>query len=643
MLRLRRTDMPISSTFLWQQLIRDREANAPWQRLRPNWLMFLQLLILAALVFALARPFAEVDTITTGRIVLLLDASASMTATDMDGGRSRFEAAQEIALDAVNTLSSEDTMTVIRVGEVPEVLAAASRDRSVLRNAIRDAEPSTVSGDWAGAITLAAAGGRGVDNLRVVVLSDGGLPPNLPEIPGDVLYEKVGREDDNFALTALSVRALPNEPPQLFAQVRNFGDTDIEVIFAIELDDELFNAFPYEIGAQSTLDISIDDLPTTFTRVKVSVSRPRGSNVPDYVESDNVGYAVFSPGGTGQALLVSEGSRFLSQIYSNLSGIELTTVTPDQGLPVGDYDLTILDGWLPTGDLPDGDLFIINPPTSTAAFDVTGESENTEIDEASGGITNNDETLTRYLDFRDVNINKFRTLEGVEWANVLVQTAEGAPLVLAGEFEGQQIAILTFDLQDSDLPLQLPWVILVANLSEWYRPQRAISNVVDSLPPGTPITIRPTVEAESVEVERPDGEKTTLEFEESAQVIYADTNQTGLYKVEVKMGDDVVQRDAFAINLFDPNESNIAPADELTITTAEGETRITSDAREEKGRRELWVYIATAGLLILGIEWWYYHRNLSRKPNILITQKFQAGTKSQPARPRWKIWASRTR
>ncbi|KAB2864917.1 MAG: VWA domain-containing protein, partial [Anaerolineae bacterium] len=139
MLRLRRTDMPISSTFLWQQLIRDREANAPWQRLRPNLLMLLQLLILAALVLALARPFAEVDTLTTGRIVLLLDASASMTATDMDGGKTRFEVAQDIALDTVNTLGSEDTMTVIRVSEVPEVLAAASRDRSVLRRAIRDA------------------------------------------------------------------------------------------------------------------------------------------------------------------------------------------------------------------------------------------------------------------------------------------------------------------------------------------------------------------------------------------------------------------------------------------------------------------------------------------------------------------------
>lgn len=641
MLRLRRTDMPISSTFLWQQLIRDREANAPWQRLRPNLLMLLQLLILAALVLALARPFAEVDTLTTGRIVLLLDASASMTATDMGGGGTRFKAAQDIALDTVNTLGADDTMTVIQVSDVPEVLAAATRDRSVLRRAIRDASPSSVSADWQSALTLAAAGGRGVDNLRVVVLSDGGLPSNLPEIPGKVIYEKVGREDDNFALTALSVRALPDNPPELFAQISNYGSSDIEVIFALDLDDELFNALRYIVPAQSSVDVNMDNLPTNFTRVKASISRPTGSNVPDYVDSDNVGYAVFSPGGTGKALLVTTGNRFLEQVYSLLAGIELTTVTPEQGLPVGDYDLTILDGWLPTGDLPKGDLLIVNPPESSRLFDVTGESNVTSIDEASGGLTDSDNPITRYVDFRTINIRKFRTIERADWANVLIQTTEGAPLLLAGDFGGQQVAVLTFALQESDLPLQLAWPILVANLTEWYRPQRAVSNVGDSLPPGSPITIRPTVESDAIVVERPDGEKSTFELTNSAQVIYADTSQTGLYKIEVKLGNNVVQRDAFAINLFDPAESAIAPRDELTIITAEGETRITSSAREEKGRRELWTYIASAGLVILGIEWWYYHRNLSRKPKLLTGQSFSA-TKKTPATRR-KSWVGRIR
>src|SRR5258708_37011870 len=88
MLRLRRRDVQVSSTMLLQQLLRDREANAPWQRLRRNLLLLLQLLILAALVFPLARPFITVLTITTRRTALLIDATAGMNGTQVHPSRS---------------------------------------------------------------------------------------------------------------------------------------------------------------------------------------------------------------------------------------------------------------------------------------------------------------------------------------------------------------------------------------------------------------------------------------------------------------------------------------------------------------------------------------------------------------------------
>jgi hypothetical protein len=49
LLRLRRREQLVSSTFLWRRAVLDREANTLWQRLRRNLLLLLQLATLAFL------------------------------------------------------------------------------------------------------------------------------------------------------------------------------------------------------------------------------------------------------------------------------------------------------------------------------------------------------------------------------------------------------------------------------------------------------------------------------------------------------------------------------------------------------------------------------------------------------------------
>ena len=176
MLRLRRTEVDSTANQRWLAILRDYEANTPWQRLRRNLLLLLQLLILAALVIALARPFITVPAVGAGQIILLLDASASMNANDVDSG-TRFEAAKQEALNVVSTLGTGDSMTIIRVADVPEILAPATNDRLVLNNAIRSAQPSSASADWPGALTLAVGGAEGVDDFSMVIISDGGSFP----------------------------------------------------------------------------------------------------------------------------------------------------------------------------------------------------------------------------------------------------------------------------------------------------------------------------------------------------------------------------------------------------------------------------------------------------------------------------------
>ncbi|MCZ7545783.1 MAG: VWA domain-containing protein [Anaerolineae bacterium] len=346
MLRLRRRDVPVSSTLLWERLMRDREANAPWQRLRRNLLLFLQLLILAALVLALARPYREVPAVGAGNVTVLLDASASMNATDVGDAASRFERARQLVADMVRQLGEGNAMTLIEVGPTPRVLVAGATDEGVLLGALGNAAPSLGEADWSAALALSAVGAQGSEAFSVVVVSDGGLPEGLPPVPGELRYVPVGARDSNLAITALSARAVAGQGPELFAQITNFGAQDMDVIFSLELDDELYDAATYLVPANDAVDASFSDLPDA-TLIRASLTRPAASTQADYLAADDTAWAVYQPPGTGRVLLVSPGNVYIEQLLLALPGAQPFRLGESQPLPAEPYDLYIFDTVLP--------------------------------------------------------------------------------------------------------------------------------------------------------------------------------------------------------------------------------------------------------------------------------------------------------
>src|SRR5205807_1638476 len=107
-LKLRRRDVVVSSTFLWRQVIRDVQANAPFQKLRKNLLLFLQLLAIALIILAISRPFWRGMGIGGRSVVIVVDTSASMMATDV--GRSRLDEAKRVAREVVRDMKPQDQM-----------------------------------------------------------------------------------------------------------------------------------------------------------------------------------------------------------------------------------------------------------------------------------------------------------------------------------------------------------------------------------------------------------------------------------------------------------------------------------------------------------------------------------------------------
>src|SRR6202022_3281530 len=84
-IRLRR--VPVSTILFWRQIFEQKKPRSIWQRLRHLVSLLVQLVLLFLLVGALAEPFRTGENLQTRRVVLVVDNSASMNATDIQPSR----------------------------------------------------------------------------------------------------------------------------------------------------------------------------------------------------------------------------------------------------------------------------------------------------------------------------------------------------------------------------------------------------------------------------------------------------------------------------------------------------------------------------------------------------------------------------
>jgi Ca-activated chloride channel homolog len=594
MLKLRRKQVQVSSTWLWVQLLRDQQANAPWQKLKRNLLLILQLLILAALVLALARPAIQVPTVASGSVIVLLDASASMNATDVRP--SRFEAARRSVHELINGLSGTSAMTLILVGSTPLTLISTESDKSLLGNALDKASPTQGQADWHAAFTLASGAARqSQDKSTIVIISDGGLPQEgLPALPGEVSYLPIGAAQNNLSISALALRPA-QKGPQLFAEVTNHDDHDHQVLLSIYLNEELIDARQLTLSADSNESLTLDNLPKTSGIYKAQLSSPESADQPlDALELDNTAFAVYQSASARRVLLVSKGNLFLEQLLASLPGIQPFRALPAEDgtlqIPNDPFDLYIFDGIIPP-QLPQANLLLVNP-TSNPLFEVGGtysEIQNMQVRE---------HPLTRFVDWSNIHVLQAQAVQAPTWAEVLIESNSGA-LVFAGETKGQRVAALTFDLRQSDLPLQIAYPILFSNLINYLAPPAAFDST-QSLRPGESLTILPQTDVEKILIASPSNRAFTLSANENT---FTQTHELGFYAVNL-ISKDSTRVEYFAVNLFDENESNIQPRQAIQV----GQEKIASATSGQIGQRELWPWLAALALLILLIEWQVYHR-----------------------------------
>jgi hypothetical protein len=116
------------------------------------------------------------------------------------------------------------------------------------------------------------------------------------------------------------------------------------------------------------------------------------------------------------------------------------------------------------------------------------------------------------------------------------------------------------------------------------------------------VTLRGGGASNQISVRPPGGRRFELERGQGEAFHFAQTDQLGAYRVE-EQGQPPRH---FAVNLFDPQESTIAPRPTIEL----GPVELAGQATWEGGRFELWKLVLLAVLGVLCLEWYIYNRRV---------------------------------
>ncbi len=586
MLKRRRTVRLVSSTILWQKFLAETQANAPFQKLRNNWLLILQLLMLALAVFALSRPYFATTTKETGLVVVILDGSASMQARDESPNR--FEAARKEALKLVDGLKDTDQMIVLLSAGNTVVRQSPTAEKSTLRRVLEECQPGDTPTRVEEAFKLAQTLAKNRAHVEVHFFSDGAIPAaeNLSSIKLPVVYHQFGKRANNAGITAMDVRPHPEDASQrvVFASVFNAATNAQTVSAELRfngqfIDSKVLTLPPRE--AASTVFAAEQKQSGTYTLKLKS---------DDDLAADNEASIISKMPRPVKVLLVSGGNRFLESAIRVLPNVELSSAS--QLLTGGKgFDIVVLDGVTP----------VTQPEVNTLAWKVATTNwfeswrtvENPDIVD-----WNANHPLMRFVTFDDVRVYSTLGVKAPKWGLVLVE-AQQTPLVIAGEKGRQRLVWVGFDSLESQLPLRHSFIIFMANAMDWLNPQQADASQF-TLQAGNAFR-QPLFESvATATVTTPKGDKREVKLGEQAkELIWSETYRVGLYKANYGTNET-----SFTVNLMDPAESDITPRSQVPVG-AQGAVAATVSKR---ANLEYWRWFAMGALAVLMFEWWYYHR-----------------------------------
>ncbi|MBK7404224.1 MAG: VWA domain-containing protein [Phycisphaerales bacterium] len=609
-LKLRRRPVRVGSTMLWADAAEDLQANIPFKWIRPSLLLFLQLLILGALLAALARPALRSAGDMPGQVFILIDRSASMRATDMPGGRTRLDAAREqarLVIERTTVGSFAGEITLLGFAGSAEIVAGPTRSRGELLRALESITPTDQPGKLADALRLVQAlilpdsGDEASPRPTVVICSDGSAGEDLPALDAPVRFERAAPDEvgTNFGVVTIATQRDSQSPAlvRVFARIESTASESTTLGVALDLDGVVVSRQSLTLapaggtgagqtplameceapgGGLLTLTIEREDVLAADNRVSVVIAPPRQARVllvrPS--ESDDAG-----------------SGWLLTDVLRELHLGALTLISADRVAQLGadayrGVDMAIFDAAPSVGIPPVPSLHFGSPPSLPELVSTPGV----------GGVRpvlswRRTDPLLRDVSLDAVRIGQTMLLSPAPDAasGAFIELARTTDGVVLARIEHQRVAhvVAGFDLLQSTWPLDAGFPVFLAQAVE-SMPSGELGRTGWSATTGAAVTL----DAHDDGVLRdPDGATHPVQ-------IVADAARLGvLDRVGVwRLGGRPVP-----VNLCDARESSLEAPRLLPIPGGGAGAGLPGDVSGEP--REIWPWCIMAAGLLLVIEW----------------------------------------
>ena len=507
-LKLRRRSMEVSTTLLWKKSIEDLQANAPFQKLRKNILLLLQLIALALILLALAQPVLDSALPPPPRSIIMIDRSASMGATDetnSDGDpEMRIEKAKREALAFIDAMSSgagtgslgaifggssaDEAMVMAFDGDA-EVIQPFTSSKALLRTAIDGIEagesttriePAAKTAEpFAASKTIAGEGDAlsTVQGVPIILWSDGGLADSAAaQLPSGLTidYRRVGTDDaPNLAITSMQAQRVFERQNEIevFVAVQNSDKVEREVDVEFGIDGIVSRVRRVTLPARtSPNEPGVGGVVFKLTRSDAAVLSatlvvPEGGR--DALAADNVAWATLAPARRMTVAMVGPTSVFTRNVLESMPLAALDQLTPEEfaaelSSPTKSHEVYVVNRW-PESGLPDGPLvgrFLslgVLPPG--ADIEVVDAGDETSV--SALVRWERDHPALRYVDFDPTRMLGAPILSHGDQVDVLGTGTEG-PLLFEINSAGARAIVVGFNLINSTWPREWSFPLFIA-------------------------------------------------------------------------------------------------------------------------------------------------------------------------------------